>query len=133
MSTAASEAIALLEESFPINYTIIAGAALIFFDHVIAFGHEVQLFWGERSFSACLFFANRMLALVYASISVWNVMNFYTLYGKHPVGRFGFHTHWGNLKYDYHITSIRRDRWRPTTCYAPRIDDGFQCGRRFLH
>ncbi|KZT05714.1 uncharacterized protein LAESUDRAFT_211915 [Laetiporus sulphureus 93-53] len=70
MSTAASEAITLLEENFTINCATIAGAALIFFDYVITFGQEVQLFWGEQSFSAWLFFANRMVALLYASISV---------------------------------------------------------------
>ncbi|KZT05718.1 uncharacterized protein LAESUDRAFT_726652 [Laetiporus sulphureus 93-53] len=79
MSITTSEATAILEEIFPENYAIIAGAALILFDHAITFGQEVQLFWGERSFSAWLFFANRMLALVYASISVWSVMNIYTV------------------------------------------------------
>ncbi|KZT03728.1 uncharacterized protein LAESUDRAFT_814400 [Laetiporus sulphureus 93-53] len=77
MSIATSEAIAVLDESFTQNYAIIA--ALILFDHAITFGQEVQLFWGERSFSAWLFFANRTLALSYAIISVWSLMNLDTV------------------------------------------------------
>ncbi|KZT05699.1 uncharacterized protein LAESUDRAFT_211050 [Laetiporus sulphureus 93-53] len=112
MSLAASEAITLVEVIFEENYALIAGAALIFFDHVITFGQEVQLFWGERSFSAWLFFANRMLALVYASLSVWSVMNFYTvkLYGERHGEQCGLRFHCDNLRGGYDVTSIRRDR-----------------------
>ncbi|KZT05724.1 uncharacterized protein LAESUDRAFT_212465 [Laetiporus sulphureus 93-53] len=101
MAISTPGAITLLEQSITGNYAVIAGAALIFFDHVITFGQEVQLFWGEQTSSAWLFFANRILALVYASLSVWSVMNIYTvtLYGKHRSERFSFHIHCGNLKW----------------------------------
>ncbi|KZT02271.1 uncharacterized protein LAESUDRAFT_434371 [Laetiporus sulphureus 93-53] len=142
MSISTSEGITLLEEANLATYTFSAGAALIFFDHGITFSQEVQLFWGERTFSACLFFANRMVALVYA---VWSIMNFYAvtvqclipprlhirglinileLYGKHRGDQCGSHTYRTNLKRGYNITSIRRDRWRPTICYAPCVDSG---------
>ncbi|KZT03795.1 uncharacterized protein LAESUDRAFT_728819 [Laetiporus sulphureus 93-53] len=75
MSLTASE----VDSSFTQDYAIVAGAALIFFDHAITFGQEVQLFWGERSFSAWLFFANQMLALSYAIISVWSLVNLDTV------------------------------------------------------
>ncbi|KZT01392.1 uncharacterized protein LAESUDRAFT_482537 [Laetiporus sulphureus 93-53] len=68
MSTATSEAIILLEENFTQSCALVVGAGQ----------SEVKLFWGERSFSAWLFFANRMLALVYASVSVRCMANFMT-------------------------------------------------------
>lgn len=53
--------------------------ALIFLEHDITFGQEVRLLCGERSFSAWLFFANRMLTLSYAIVSVSSLMNFDTV------------------------------------------------------
>ncbi|KZT00949.1 uncharacterized protein LAESUDRAFT_503457 [Laetiporus sulphureus 93-53] len=132
---AASEAITVLDGSNTESCALIAGAALIFFDHVITFGQEVQLFWGERSFSAWLFFANRMLALSYTVISVWSLVNFdaVTLYGKLRGERSASLTHRNNLRRGYTFANIRRDRWRSTACYAPHTVYGLRCGWKCLH
>ncbi|KZT03798.1 uncharacterized protein LAESUDRAFT_325657 [Laetiporus sulphureus 93-53] len=141
MSAAASEASNLLDSSFTEDYAVVAGAALILFDHAITFGQEVELFWGERSFSAWLFFANRMLALSYAIISVWSLINFdtVTLYGKLCDEQSASHTDWNNLTSGYNIASKcriaskRRNGWQPMARYAPHTACGLQCGRKHLH
>ncbi|KZT03808.1 uncharacterized protein LAESUDRAFT_325784 [Laetiporus sulphureus 93-53] len=97
MSITASEVGSFIIE----DYAIVAGAALILFDHTITFGQDVQLVWGERSFSAWLVFANRMVALSYAIFSVWSLTNHdtVTLYGKHCHEQSAYDIDWNNLRW----------------------------------
>ncbi|KZT09746.1 uncharacterized protein LAESUDRAFT_519115 [Laetiporus sulphureus 93-53] len=68
----------LLKANFMSNCAFASAAVLVFYEHISTFNREIKFFWGKRSFSAVLFFINRLLALIYGAVLIAMTTNIYS-------------------------------------------------------